>query len=127
MKKSSTTQAKPFLKWAGGKTQLLNEIEKKLPKDFSENNYTFIEPFIGGGAVMFWILNKYSNIKNVIINDINTDLTNCYKTIKSDVNNLIKILSRMENEYHRLTDDIQKKKTIIIRKELYLIKKLQLN
>ena len=123
MASSENNKAKPFLKWAGGKTQLLNEIEKKLPKDFSENNYTFIEPFVGSGALMFRMLNKYPNIKNVIINDINTDLTNCYETIKSDVKNLIKILSKIENEYHQLPDDIKKRKDYYYKKRTLFNKK----
>lgn len=102
MIKSNKTIAKPFLKWAGGKTQLLSDIESNLPEDIKTKNYTFIEPFIGGGSVMLWILNKYPNIKNAIINDINKDLTNCYITIKNNVNELINILRKWENEYHKL-------------------------
>ena len=45
--------AKPFLKWAGGKTQLISDIQKALPKDISEEKLTYIEPFIGSGAVFF--------------------------------------------------------------------------
>jgi hypothetical protein len=48
--------AKPFLKWAGGKTQLLSEIEKSLPKEIKTNKFTYIEPFVGSGAVLFWML-----------------------------------------------------------------------
>jgi site-specific DNA-adenine methylase len=44
--------AKPFLKWAGGKTQLINDIEKALPKDISNDKFTYIEPFVGSGAVL---------------------------------------------------------------------------
>ena len=121
MNKPKIIRAKPFLKWAGGKTQLLNEIEKNLPKDFSENNYTFIEPFVGSGAVMFWLLNKYPNIKNVIINDINKDLTDCYLTIKNEVSALINVLSKWEKEYHTLNDCIEK------RKEYYYEKRVLYN
>ena len=113
--------AKPFLKWAGGKTQLLVEIEKNLPDKFSSKNYTFIEPFVGSGAVMFWILNKYPSIKKAIINDINKDLTDCYITIKSDVNDLINILSKWEKEYHSFTDDLD------IRKKYYYSKRILFN
>lgn len=49
--------AKPFLKWAGGKTQLIKQIENKLPKYTLDSNFTYIEPFIGSGAVLFWMLN----------------------------------------------------------------------
>ena len=51
--------AKPFLKWAGGKTQLINDIEKALPKDITKNKFTYIEPFVGSGAVLFWMLNNF--------------------------------------------------------------------
>ena len=81
--------AKPFVKWAGGKTQLLNEIDKLIPDYYKENKFTYIEPFVGGGAVLFWMLQKYPNIERAIINDINTDLTNSYQTIKENVEELI--------------------------------------
>lgn len=63
--------AKPFLKWAGGKTQLIGDIEKALPKDIKNGEFVYIEPFVGSGAIMFWMLSKFSNIKKVVINDIN--------------------------------------------------------
>ena len=73
--------AKPFLKWAGGKTQLINDIEKALPTDITQTNFTYIEPFVGSGAVLFWVLNNFPNLKKAVINDINEDLINTYKTI----------------------------------------------
>ncbi len=51
--------AKPFLKWAGGKTQLINEIEKVLPSFVHQQKFTYIEPFVGSGAVLFWMLNNF--------------------------------------------------------------------
>ena len=76
-------KAKPFIKWVGGKTQLINAIEQTLPTDFSQRKHvTYIEPFVGGGAVLFWILQKYPNITHAVINDINSDLTKTYQTIK---------------------------------------------
>lgn len=53
--------AKPFLKWAGGKTQLLNVIEKALPEQITSQNFTYIEPFAGSGAVLFWMLRNFTN------------------------------------------------------------------
>lgn len=55
--------AKPFLKWAGGKTQLIKDIEKILPKEFFSRKVTYIEPFVGSGAVLFWMLSN-SDLKN---------------------------------------------------------------
>ena len=89
---------KPFLKWAGGKTQLLNDIEKIFP--YHKNyKFTYIEPFIGSGAVLFWVLSNFPNLKSVIINDINEDLINSYRTIKNNTSELIAILERYEYEY----------------------------
>ena len=63
---------KPFIKWAGGKGQLINEIQSKLP-DFIKNNqqFNYVEPFIGSGAVLFHLLTNYSdNINKIVINQI---------------------------------------------------------
>ncbi|HEX8576393.1 MAG TPA: DNA adenine methylase, partial [Flavobacterium sp.] len=76
-------QAKPFLKWAGGKSRLLKDIYKSLPKEFINNDFTYVEPFLGSGAVLFWMLNNFPNIKRAIINDINCDLINVYKVISA--------------------------------------------
>ncbi|WP_278554915.1 DNA adenine methylase, partial [Parvimonas micra] len=81
--------AKPFLKWAGGKTQILNEIRKYYI--FDSNITKYVEPFIGGGAVLFDILNQY-DLKEVYISDINADLINAYSCIKNNVEELILIL-----------------------------------
>lgn len=102
--------AKPFLKWAGGKTQLIEQIENQLPENIIENNFTFIEPFVGSGAVLFWMLEQFPNMDRAIINDINTDLTNCYISIKEDVENLIYILSEWQAEYYLLAQNNTEKK-----------------
>ena len=71
-----TFKAKPFIKWVGGKTQLIESIEEALPDKFADiKNLTYIEPFVGGGAVLFWILQQFPNITKAVINDINPDLT----------------------------------------------------
>lgn len=102
--------AKPFLKWAGGKAQLIEQIENQLPENIIEDNFTYIEPFVGSGAVLFWMLEHFPNMEKAIINDINTDLTNCYITIKEDVENLITKLSEWQKEYHLLTPNNELKK-----------------
>ncbi|WP_404812900.1 DNA adenine methylase [Capnocytophaga canimorsus] len=102
--------AKPFLKWAGGKTQLISEIERNLPSKLVQGNFTYIEPFVGSGAVLFWMLNNFPNLKKAVINDINQDLINTYKTIASNPNELISILEILQNEYHDLDGNDEKKK-----------------
>lgn len=74
--------AKQFLKWAGGKTQLINEIEKSLPFEITSKKFTYIEPFVGSGAIMFWMINNFPNLEKAVINDINSDLINtCFDDI----------------------------------------------
>ena len=95
-----TTLAHPFIKWVGGKTQLLDEVKNSLPKDFaSRRNLTYVEPFVGGGAVLFWILQEYPNITRAIINDVNSELVCTYRVIKTDVDTLITELKKLQSEY----------------------------
>jgi DNA adenine methylase len=101
--------ARPFLKWAGGKSQLLKEISLKFP--FSkDDSFSYIEPFVGSGAVLFWVLNNYPMLDKIVVNDINKDLMDSYKTIKKDVEKLINILKEYEKEYFSLSDNDEKKK-----------------
>lgn len=110
MKKEAHT-AKPFLKWAGGKTQLLGDIVRHIPFG-KEDSFNYIEPFVGSGAVLFFMLNNYPNIKKAVINDVNTDLINCYKTIKNDVTELILILSKLDAEYNSFEQHSVGRKTL---------------
>jgi len=103
-------RAKPFLKWAGGKTQLIEQIKEQLPNNIQQNNFTYIEPFVGSGAVLFWMLDHFPNLERAVINDINTDLTNSYLTIKNNVKELITILSNWEIEYHNFAENQELKK-----------------
>lgn len=97
--------ARPFLKWAGGKTQLLDEIEKRLPKEISTGQITrYIEPFVGGGAVFFHIAQKYPNIREFYLYDINDDLANCYKAVKTNVRALIRELNKLTREFLPLNE-----------------------
>ncbi len=114
------SRAKPFVKWAGGKNQLIKQIDKIIPKEFKKAPFTYIEPFVGGGAVLFWILQKYPNIKKVIINDVNTDLINSYIIIREKVDDLILILKKWEKEYHILADkEIDKKNYYYTKREIF--------
>ena len=80
---------KPFLKWAGGKTQLLTELRKYIPNDFNK----YIEPFIGGGALYFHL-----NHRESVIADLNYELVLTYRTIKQSVNEVIGLLKTFKNE-----------------------------
>lgn len=98
-------KAKPFLKWVGGKGQLLGQIEEHLPKELYHEEFTYIEPFVGGGAMLFFMLQKFPNIKRVVINDINANLTDAYSVVKSNPEGLIKGLNRIEHEYLSLQNE----------------------
>ena len=92
---------KPFLKWAGGKTQLLPQINKMFPAHLEQFD-TFAEPFVGGGAVVFYILEKYPMIKNIIINDINSKLIRTYVAVKENPLELIIFLEELQYKYWEL-------------------------
>lgn len=103
--------AKPFVKWAGGKGKLLSTIEANLPASFKDQaEVTYIEPFVGGGAMLFFMLEKYTNIHKAIINDINPALINCYRKIKDNHSTLIKELLKLEQAYYELELHEERKK-----------------
>lgn len=103
-------EARPFLKWAGGKTQLISAIKMVLPNDICKNKFTYIEPFVGSGAVLFWMLNNFPNLKKAVINDINSDLINTYKIIAAKPKELISILEILQSEFHLLDGQEERKK-----------------
>ena len=90
--------AHPFVKWAGGKTQLLPEIRKHYPQQIKK----YCEPFVGGGAVLFDVHQK-CHPEEVLINDVNTELINTYSQIKNNCNLLIERLSEIQNKYKSQT------------------------
>ena len=93
-------KAKPFIKWVGGKTQLLEQLDDKLPADFGNwENVTYIEPFVGGGAMLFYMLQRYTNICHAVINDVNSDLTTCYRIVRDFPIQLIQSLQDIEQSY----------------------------
>lgn len=95
--------AKPFVKWAGGKGRLLPILEANLPADFNQlPEITYIEPFVGGGAMLFYMLGEYPNIHRVIINDINPALINCYRRIQNHHHALIRELRQINAQYYAL-------------------------
>jgi len=104
--KSEERAVKPFLKWAGGKGQLLKEIERYYP--FADGHITkYAEPFVGGGAVLFDILSKY-DLEEVYISDINAELINTYRIIRDTIDALIEMLCAMQNDFIPLDTDNRK-------------------
>jgi len=101
-----STEAKPFLKWAGGKGQLLSQLSKHLPERISKEPFIYIEPFVGGGAMLFYMLQRFDNIRKAVVNDVNEDLILTYRIIKDDVEALIVMLDRLEKDYFAITDQI---------------------
>ena len=94
---NNSKKVKPFLKWAGGKGQLLSEIEQYYP--FADGKITkYAEPFVGGGAVLFDVLSKY-DLDEIYISDINAELINTYRIIRDDIDELISMLSVMQSEF----------------------------
>lgn len=117
MQTMTKIKAKPFLKWAGGKSQLIPTIDSFLPESFrKEREITYIEPFVGGGAMLFFMLQKYPNIKRAIINDINPHLIKTYKVIRDKPLLLIEFLNELQSAYRSLYDhDAQKEFYLNIR------------
>ena len=97
------TSAKPFVKWAGGKSQLLAEIRAKYPQRVER----YCEPFVGGGAVLFDVLQTF-HPEQVLINDINAELMSTYAHIRDNVESLIAMLSGLQAKYRSQSADENK-------------------
>ena len=96
---------KPFVKWAGGKNSLIPQITKYYPYELKNGTIErYIEPFVGGGAVLIDILQKYE-VKEAYAFDINIDLINCYNVIKNNVEELINELDKKEKKFIALNDE----------------------
>lgn len=96
MSKLIKESIKPFLKWAGGKTQLIGKLEQYIPSNYD----TYIESFLGGGALFFHI-----QPSKAILSDINPELINCYTNIRDNIDSVISLLKTFENNeenYYRI-------------------------
>ena len=101
--------AKPFVKWAGGKGALLQKLEASLPANFDGlHNVTYIEPFIGGGAMLFHMLRHHKCIKRAVINDINVDLIRCYQLIAKTPQILIDRLGILQKNFYSVDSKARK-------------------
>ena len=116
---------KPFIKWVGGKSQLIEQLDAQLPADFGDwENVTYIEPFVGGGAMLFYMLQRYPNIQHAIINDINPDLATCYRTVRDNPNQLIESLRDIESAYFALQSEEGRKEFFMAVRDRYNEKNL---
>ncbi len=89
-----TSPPKPFVKWAGGKRQLIPEIEKHIPEKFN----SYYEPFLGGGALLFHLISENHNSKGYV-SDLNSDLVLAYVTIRDKIDDLLKSLQKHSENY----------------------------
>jgi DNA adenine methylase len=98
-------EARPFLKWAGGKTQLLKQISKCLPLEMKNGEIThYVEPFVGGGAVFFYLGQRFSFDHSSIF-DANEELILAYRVIKKSTKKLIHELESLESAYVSKTNE----------------------
>jgi hypothetical protein len=87
----------PFVKWAGGKSQLLSELDSMIPSEFNR----YFEPFLGGGAMFFHLISDRNMRFSAYLSDINEELITAYKVVKNNVKELIEYLKRHQREYNR--------------------------
>jgi DNA adenine methylase len=100
---------KPFLKWAGGKTQLWPQIRLSLPEAVATPGLTYVEPFLGGGAVLFKLLAEFPKLGPVIANDINPALCRAYSAVQQQVEALIEVLLAMQDAYDRKCSEAERR------------------
>lgn len=112
--------AKPFVKWVGGKGQLIGQLSPLLPGDLSERKpFVYVEPFVGGGAMLFHMLSRYPNIERAVANDLNADLVTTYKVVRDRPEQLIAALSRMQVSFHALADEAARRAYYLEQRERY--------
>lgn len=107
--------SKSFLRWAGGKGRLFYQIYNYMPQHFT----TYVEPFVGGGGMLFQVLEYYPEIKNCYVNDLNSDLINCYTTVRDNPDELISLLATIENDYIKNEQEGRRKDFYYKMRELY--------
>ena len=100
-------EIKYLVRWVGGKNRLIPEIDKRIPKNINAQYDTYVEPFVGGGSVMFHILNNY-NFKKIYVNDKNKELINLYLSIKNFPKEMVDKIEKLDLKY--LSLDVSKKK-----------------
>lgn len=116
LKYDNNLGAKPFLKWAGGKKQLISTIEDKFPEEIKKTRKInkYFEVFVGGGALFFHLMNNY-DVKESYLFDINKELILTYNVIKKNPNELIELLADLQEEYNPKEQDDRKKYYLNVR------------
>lgn len=113
---------KPFLKWVGGKTQLAEEILRTFPRElFDGRGMTYVEPFVGGGAILFRLLRERANVARAVVNDVNPALVATYRRVKNAPDALVAALAELEREYLALPE------TGEARREFFLARRSEFN
>ena len=108
MTKQKRTYARPFIKWAGGKTQLISQLDALLPSSPNGSDFytlvkegvytTYVEPFVGSGAMLFYMMQRYP-FRRAVICDCNEELINVYQCVKRNANHLIDELGVLQSKY----------------------------
>ena len=108
IEKIDLDEAEPVLKWAGGKRQLLPELSRRYPSKLKQGDITtYIEPFMGGGAVFFDVIKRFPTIRQAFLFDINPELVILYKTLQKNVNELLDLLAKLQERYMSLDLEAQ--------------------
>jgi len=106
---TTARQARPFLKWAGGKGQLIGQIAEHLPSSLKAGRIRkYFEPFLGGGALFFWLSEQY-DFESSYLYEINPAVNLCYQVIQRNVSRLIKELNQLELEYFSASENGREK------------------
>lgn len=109
--------AKPFMKWAGGKGQLIEQMQAFFPPEMLTGEiHRYAEPFVGSGALFFHVVQRY-RVKEYFLSDVNDELILAYKTIQRDVEGVIRKLEHMQEEYYRMSPPSREEKFYSVRHE----------
>jgi DNA adenine methylase len=112
---------KPFVKWVGGKSQILDDIRRRYPSGLGTTITKYAEPFIGGGAVLFDVLSRYS-MKEVYISDVNRELIQTYTVIRDNTAELVVSLKSLESQYLSASDEVRKEIYYALRDRFNVLK-----
>ena len=104
---SKMIKGKPFVKWAGGKRQVIDKLKMYVPDEFD----TYYEPFCGSCSILFRLLNEPSiQVNNFVCSDINGDLIDLWKAIKQNPDHLYKVYTKLWCEMNKMEDKQERRK-----------------